>query len=109
MKQPHKNIMNESEIALCIEWLNLQEKNEHPNLKHHSYGYKHLVEKWADTYISNDSFIEAVKRLNIPYKWVSELNIAVALSEMTVRLYRERMKATRYGFERIPPLKRHAN
>lgn len=109
MKKPHKNIMNEQEIALCIEWLNLQKKNKHPNLNHHSYGYKHLVENWAGDYISNDSFIEAVKRLNIPYEWVTKLNIAVALSELTVRKYREQMKATKYGFERIPPLKRHAN
>lgn len=100
--------MNDKEIALCIEWLNLQQKNKHPNIHHNSYGYKHLVEHWADTYVSNDSFIEAVKRLGIKHEWVSELNIAVALSEMTVKLYRERVKATKHGFQRIPPLKRHA-
>lgn len=100
--------MNEEEIALCIEWLNLQEKNKHPNIHHSSYGYKHVVEKWADTYISNDSFIEAVKRLGIKYEWINELNIAVALSERTVKLYRERAKGTKYGITRIEPLKRRA-
>lgn len=95
------------EIELCIEWLNLQEKTKHPNKHHSSYGYKHLIENWAEEYVSNDSLIEAVKRLDIKYTWINEKNIAIALSEKTVRKYRPRVKATRYGFKRIEPLKRN--
>ena len=33
-----------------------------------SYGYKHLCERYFGTYVSNDSFIEAAKELNIRCK-----------------------------------------
>lgn len=58
-----------SEIALCEEWLSrFTEPQAKFNNKHTSYGLKHQVEKWADTYISNGAFIFAAYSLKYPVK-----------------------------------------
>ena len=70
------------EVQKCIEWISLQKGRKTINKNHTSYHYKHLVEKWSGVYISDDSFIEAIKLTGIPYKESGVgNNIWVALSE----------------------------
>lgn len=53
------------EIAACADWVRLQRPISSFNLSHHSYGYKHTVERWVEDhggphlYIANGSFIAA--------------------------------------------------
>lgn len=95
------------QIEICIEWLRLQQTTKTINTRHASYGYKHIIEKWANMYISNDAFIEAVKRIGYLYKMTpSGYNMWVALSEKTVRLYTRRLRHQRGYLTEISPLKR---
>ena len=57
------------EIEKCIEWLSkyFVSKAEIFNPSS-SYGLKHYVEKYFDTYISTGSFVAAVKILNLSIK-----------------------------------------
>ena len=58
-----------SEIALCEQWLSKFTKPQvRFNKSHSSYGLKHQVEKWADTYVSNGAFIFAAFSLKYPIK-----------------------------------------
>lgn len=63
-----KSAIKEVEVQLCIDWLQKQEVVKIPNKRLHSYALKHVIENYYDTYISEASFVEAVKRLQIPYK-----------------------------------------
>lgn len=99
----------ENQILLCLEWLDLQQTTATMNQKHTSYSYKHIVEKWAGRYISEDAFIEAVKIRNLPFKRApfTDKNIMVGLSEKTVRMYTDRiMKARKQGFRHVEGIKR---
>ncbi len=58
--------INEKEVLLCMQWLRTQKLIK--TLISSSYSLKHVVERLHNTYISNESFIEAVKLLGIPYK-----------------------------------------
>jgi len=50
------------EIDLCLRWINSMPKHTTKiNYRCSSYGFKHDVERWAGTYISNDSFKTAAK------------------------------------------------
>ncbi len=88
------------QVYLCRKWLRLQKQTKNVNKRHSSYGYKHIVEKWAGDYISNDAFIEAVKKENIKYEQIptSPQNIWVALSERTIEKYRDHnFRMSKYG------------
>ena len=77
---------DEKMVGICVQWLGHQTIIKSINMRRSSYGIKHIVEKWADTYVSNDSFIEAVKLTGIPYKQLKNSpNIAVAISEKTIK------------------------
>jgi hypothetical protein len=54
----------ESEVNLCVEWLEkYATPRKTPNPNTGSYGLKHIIEKWAGTYISNGAFILAAYRM----------------------------------------------
>jgi len=74
------------QIKIAQEWLKTQVITKSVNRNHTSYGYKHMAEKWAKMYISNEAMIEAVKLLKIPYNYSrkNKKNIFVALSERTL-------------------------
>jgi hypothetical protein len=74
---PCKSLIREDEVLICIDWLQKQKLIKTFNAE--SYGLKHRVEREYKTYVSNDSFIEAVKRLEIPYKDIYP-NIIIGIS-----------------------------
>ncbi len=82
-----KNIMNEDEIRICMNWLRLQKIIKTMNKRYNSYSYKHLIEKMIPQgYISNDSFVEAVKRLDINYELTdSGRFLFVPISQKTIK------------------------
>lgn len=52
---------NPVEVELAIEWIKLFAKPRKTiNKRYSSYGLKHIAERWANHYISNTSFIEAM-------------------------------------------------
>lgn len=76
----------EEEISRCLEWLKLQTIIKTPNRRYHSYHLKHVVERWSGEYISNGSFVEAVKRSNINYELIGEgEHIFVAISIKSIK------------------------
>lgn len=62
-----KLLPKQFQIDLCITWL-LQwgRKRKSLNYDWTSYQLKHVVERWAGTYISNGAFIQAA--INLGYK-----------------------------------------
>ena len=61
----------------CLKWLQSENVNityPHINFNATSYGYKHKVERWAGTYISNDNFILACRLYGLKEKKVSSEN-----------------------------------
>lgn len=79
----NQNFITENEVLLCMEWLKKQKITK--TMDKSSYGLKNIVERAYNKYISNDSFIEAVKRLGIPYKKVdNSINILVGISNKLV-------------------------
>lgn len=66
------NIQTEAEITACINWLRLQTMQKKMNKRRNSYHLKHIIEKWYGDYISNDSLVEAVKKLDIEYELAGE-------------------------------------
>jgi hypothetical protein len=51
------------EVEKAMEWILANtEMRKTINKKHSSYGLKHVAEKWAKCYISNDALIEAMIR-----------------------------------------------
>lgn len=72
--RPNANLM-EKEINLCIKWLQtVPTVTKAINYERSSYGYKHDVERWAQTYISNDSFKMAAHRMGLTVVQVSQQN-----------------------------------
>lgn len=59
---------NKKEVEKCIEWLERQVEIKTWNMRHSSYSYKHMIERWCNMYISEDSFKEAVKVFKLEYK-----------------------------------------
>lgn len=65
----------EHEINLCTKWLQtVPTVTKAINYERSSYGYKHDVERFAQTYISNDSFKIAAHRMGLKAVQVSPLN-----------------------------------
>lgn len=49
-------------VDLCDEWLAKFAKQSNEWCEKHSYYFKHVVERYFKTYISNDAFIESAKK-----------------------------------------------
>lgn len=73
------------EVETCISWLLQCNKSStmHPVS---SYGLKHRVERYYDTYVTNGAFIAAVLYLGIKYRIIDYPNIAVWISKKTPNL-----------------------
>jgi hypothetical protein len=55
--------INPIEVEKAIDWIYANaEMRKRINKRYSSYGLKHIAERWAKEYISNDSFIEAMIR-----------------------------------------------
>jgi len=53
--------ISKTEVEKAVEWVSqFAQQRKTINTQHTSYGLKHIAEKWANHYISNDSFIEAM-------------------------------------------------
>lgn len=61
---------NAEQIEICMNWINEFCKPSTRYALSSSYTYKHVVEKWANTYISNGAFIQAAVNLGYKYKQV---------------------------------------
>ncbi len=73
-------------FLLCEQWLKIVDYNKTFNTRRTSYRYKHIVEKWADFYISNGIFIVAALANKIEIercKW--GLNCYLKVSEKSVK------------------------
>lgn len=90
-----ENMADEHEISLCIKWLNLNKKTKKVNKRYTSYNLKHIIERYHETYISNDSLIEAVKRIDMDYELAGESGrfIFLPLSSKSVKKYETQKKA----------------
>jgi hypothetical protein len=75
----------EDQKQKCIEWITLQKVTKTFNDAHTSYAYKHMVERWSGTYITEASFREAVKILQIRYKVNSLGNFLMPFSELILK------------------------
>jgi hypothetical protein len=75
-------------FGICCEWLKLCKAIKTVNCGiPGSYHLKHLVERWAGTYVSNGSFIAAVIYLGIPYKFYEyTVNIHIGISSRSETL-----------------------
>lgn len=66
---------HEKQVELCVEWiLNVPTITNKINKLRTSYGYKHDVERYFHTYISNDAFKEGAKRCGLMVERATELN-----------------------------------
>jgi hypothetical protein len=79
------------EIEKCIEWLSKyfvsKAKIFNPSS---SYGLKHYVEKYFDSYISTGSFVAAVKILNLKHKeYPGDQNIYMSFMKEYFAKYKE--------------------
>jgi hypothetical protein len=54
--------MSSNGIEVCKEWINAGyiEPRSTLNKKINSYGIKHMVEAWAEKYVTNEDFIKAM-------------------------------------------------
>lgn len=93
----------EEMVAICAEWLERQTPTKTINTRHSSYAYKHMVETWAKSYVSNDAFIEAVKR-DGRFPWRESVvsgHILVGISERVLqKTVWERVKTGHHYFLR---------
>lgn len=61
-----------NEIETCEEWLTEYSKTYSKIGNESSYSFKHRVEDWADTYVSNGAFIQAALNLGYPIKVIDD-------------------------------------
>ena len=72
---------DEAQVKLCIAWLYDKSGRTTINTNYTSYNWKHSVEDWAGTYISNGAFIKACIDYGIPIKRINgSPNVHVAIS-----------------------------
>ena len=75
-------------FLLCEQWLNIVDYNRTFNKRFTSYRYKHLVEKWADFYISNGIFIVTALANKIEIKRPSwGINCYLKISQKSVKVF----------------------
>lgn len=73
-------------FLLCEQWLKIVDYNTTFNKKRSSYRYKHLVEKWANFYISNGTFIVAALANQIEIQeQIEGINCYLKISEKSVK------------------------
>lgn len=79
------NPPDERQVEVCRRFLSRCERTKHPHL--HSYGLKHVVEGWADEYVSNGALIEAARREHIAFAVArsGDPNAMLCLSKHSVR------------------------
>ena len=66
---------HEKQVELCVEWiLNVPKITSSINKTRSSYGFKHNVETYFQTYISNDAFKEGAKRCGLMTEKASKEN-----------------------------------
>lgn len=78
------------QFETCKRWLENVTKIKSFNTNHTSYGYKHMVERWAKRYVCNGSFIAAAIALNIPIRRSHRLspNVLLPISEKSIKYMR---------------------
>lgn len=91
-------------IARCAVWLDLQVPSQRVNLDHTSYGYKHMVERWIQSYgshehIGNGSFIAAAIGLGFHGVVVSPTS-----PNMYINILESPLQQT-VGFRDVEPLR----
>jgi hypothetical protein len=84
-----------AQFETCKRWLNNVSRIKTFNSKHTSYGYKHMVERWANRYVSNGAFIAAAIALGIPIRrsYGKSPNVILPLSEKSVGYMRSLEKS----------------
>lgn len=75
-------------VDVCREYIQLNTKClKHPSMNRTSYGWKHVVERWAYGYISNGDFIMAAAIEGVLMKVaINGVNMHCAVSEKRVTL-----------------------
>jgi hypothetical protein len=90
-----------TQFDLCKRWLANVARIKSFNSKHTSYGYKHMVERWANRYVCNGAFIAAAIALKIPIQrdHPRSPNVLLPISEKWVKYMRslERQSANNEG------------
>ncbi len=75
------------EFETCKRWLSEVSRIKSFNQRHTSYGYKHMVERWANRYVCNGAFIAAAIALKIPIQrsHPRSPNVLLPISEKWVK------------------------
>lgn len=75
-----------TQFETCKRWLANVTRIKTFNSKHTSYGYKHMVERWAKRYVCNGAFIAAAIALGIPIRRTDARspNVFLPLSEKSI-------------------------
>jgi hypothetical protein len=75
------------QFETCKRWLSEVLRIKTFNQKHTSYGYKHMVERWANRYVCNGAFIAAAIALKIPIQrsHPRSPNVLLPISEKWVK------------------------
>jgi len=78
------------QFETCKRWLENITRIKSFNSRHTSYGYKHMVERWAGRYVCNGAFIAAAIALNIPIRRSHRQspNVVLPISEKSVAYMR---------------------
>lgn len=96
--KPEKMLSSEllQQFLTCKKWLNKVVKIRSFNRNHTSYGYKHMVERWADLYVSNGSFIAAAIALDFPIRRTHSKspNVFLPISNKSVKEMKKQEKKT---------------
>jgi hypothetical protein len=84
-----------TQFDLCKRWLALVTLIKSFNSRHTSYGYKHMVERWAGRYVCNGAFIAAAIAFKIPIRRSHQKspNVILPLSEKSVGYMRSLEKS----------------
>ena len=88
-KSRHDRLVRPREVETSKRFLDLLARTKQPSRRHRAYSYhlKHVCERWAKEYISNESLIEASRQLGIPMAWAGDgsPNCYLAVSVKSVR------------------------
>lgn len=90
----------EREVALAVEYLKQCKPVKSP--RKDSYGFKHEIENWYGTYISNGAAIVAALRLGFPVKHIpSTPNCLIGVSAKERPRVKERLRTARIALKRL--------
>lgn len=94
--KPEELLLEQSlqQFSTCQDWLSLVVKTRSFNLNYTSYSYKHMVERWADLYVSNGAFIAAAIALEFKIKRIHSKspNVFLPISSKSVKEMKEQEK-----------------